>query len=319
MGKGGKGDLLDVDCFLGLFSLYSVPAAFVLENLRNVTCSFGTSWDGENTECMSSNISISNLQRLNKKDSWFHFLCKNIEVQEAGDGVKRIVNRNRKVANDFSQADYSWARCACCMKIQSNGMGRYAEITLIVFSVGAGLELRDKIGALARNTSWQEVIEDPYYLFTVVLESLLGRITKIVEDFGGVFAQEENVRITRNFVLELALIRNDRQKVLESAVRPGFSVKELDFVGLHMLSKHIIYLSEGTEAAMTTISSIMEHHQRISKVNLRPDAGNQTQASFRYQKTLLKSTTLRLKSLERRSKNIINLVRTNLQKEVETS
>lgn len=119
--------------------------------------------------------------------------------------MKRIVNRNRKVANDLSQADYSWARCACCMKVQSSDMNGYVQVTLIVFSVGAGLELRDKIEALTRNTSWQELIEDPYYIFTLVLESLIGRITKIIEDFGGVFAQEENVRVTRTLNLNLHL------------------------------------------------------------------------------------------------------------------
>jgi hypothetical protein len=60
MGKGGKGDFLDVECLLGLFSLYSVPGAFVSESLQNVACSFGSLRDSENSDCRSFNIYIKN-------------------------------------------------------------------------------------------------------------------------------------------------------------------------------------------------------------------------------------------------------------------
>jgi hypothetical protein len=110
------------------------------------------------------------------------------------------VNRNRRVANDFSQADYTWARSGCCLRINPDQTGSPPEVTLIVFSVGVGLELRDKFAALARNTSWQEVVEDPYCLFNIVSESLLARIDKIVGDFGAVFSQEESVRNDRKIV-----------------------------------------------------------------------------------------------------------------------
>jgi len=111
------------------------------------------------------------------------------------------VNKNRKVANDFSQADYTWARSACCLRIKPGQTGSLPEVTLIVFSVGVGLELRGRLAALARNTSCQEVVEDPYYLFNIVSESLIARIDKIVGDLGAVFSQEESVRNDWKLVL----------------------------------------------------------------------------------------------------------------------
>jgi len=76
-----------------------------------------------------------------------------------------------------------------------------------------------------------------------------------------------------------------------------------------MLAKHVIYLLEAVEGAMTTMNSIKEHHERYMQVSTpKLGAENQTQTGFRYQKILLASTGLRLKSLERRSNNIINLV-----------
>lgn len=79
-----------------------------------------------------------------------------------------------------------------------------------------------------------------------------------------------------------------------------------------MLSKHQIYLVEAAEALMATLDSLDAYYERVLKsfpyLSSATDFENQTQAAFRYRKTLLKSTYLRLKSLEKRTQNMINLV-----------
>jgi hypothetical protein len=77
-----------------------------------------------------------------------------------------------------------------------------------------------------------------------------------------------------------------------------------------MLSKYQIYLLEATEAVTATLDCVQAHHEQVTKASTSlSSAACETQAGFRYRRTLLKSTDLRLKSLEKRTQNIINLVR----------
>jgi len=77
-----------------------------------------------------------------------------------------------------------------------------------------------------------------------------------------------------------------------------------------MLSKHQIYLLEATEAVTATLDSVKAHHEWVTKGSTSPSsATSETQAGFRHRRTLFKSTDLRLKSLEKRTQNMINLVR----------
>jgi hypothetical protein len=76
-----------------------------------------------------------------------------------------------------------------------------------------------------------------------------------------------------------------------------------------MLSKHEIYLLEATEAVMATLESLRAHHEWVMGGPSSPSSAmSEIQASFRHRKSLFKSTDLRLKSLEKRTQNIVNLV-----------
>jgi hypothetical protein len=101
---------------------------------------------------------------------------------------------------------------------------------------------------------------------------------------------------------------------LRSASRPGSAADALDFVGLHMLSKHQIYLVEATEAVTATLTSVKEYHDRITQGStLASSSTRETRNGFHHRGTLLKSTHLRLTSLEKRTRNMINLVCYQLQ------
>jgi len=82
----------------------------------------------------------------------------------------------------------------------------------------------------------------------------------------------------------------------------------MDFVGLHNVAKHVIYLQEASEAALSTVQSLREHHEQDIKDRHTPVTDG-VQDALRYRQSLFQSTQLRLKSLDRRMQNIIALVR----------
>lgn len=128
-------------------------------------------------------------------DSWFHFLCKNIPVEEVN-GVKSVVNRNRRDSKDLSQADFTWVRSAYCLKAKpSSHTSGWSEVTLIVF--GGEKALWEKFIAFSSKTSCQEILENPCCLFDVVFEVLFARIDRLAWDLAHVYSQEEEVRSDR--------------------------------------------------------------------------------------------------------------------------
>lgn len=79
------------------------------------------------------------------------------------------------------------------------------------------------------------------------------------------------------------------------------------------MAKHIIYLKEGSDAAMLTISHLLEFHQELLK---QPPQGRNAKPTMRLTSQMLKQKAvqfevwkLRMVSLEQRAQNVINLVR----------
>ncbi len=86
-----------------------------------------------------------------------------------------------------------------------------------------------------------------------------------------------------------------------------------DFVGLHNVAKHIIYLKEGAEAALLTTSHLQTFHDELLK---QPPQGPDTLPIMQLASRMLAQKAvqfevwkLRMTSLEQRIQNIINLVR----------
>ncbi|KAG4431382.1 hypothetical protein IFR05_013142 [Cadophora sp. M221] len=259
---------------LALYRIYSIPEEFVSERLNHVAHSFGSSEGTDGSSCY-----------------WFHFLCKNVAVQDIN-GAKSIVNQNRGDGKDLSQAEFSWVRSAYFLKATPASQGMSPQLTLIVF--GGEIALWEKFDSLASKKSGKDIIDDPFCLLGTVFKVLYKRLDKIAWDLAHVYSQEE-------------------ENILRSADHPGSAADALDFVGLHMLSKHQIYLIEAADAAVATLDSLTEHHERVMKSYAPASelAFRRTQNKFRHQRTMLKSTNFRLKSLEKRTQNIINLVGIN--------
>ena len=85
-----------------------------------------------------------------------------------------------------------------------------------------------------------------------------------------------------------------------------------DFVGLHNMAKHIIYLKEGSDAALLTATHLQEFHRELLK---QPPRGQDAMPTMRLTSQMLAQKAvqfevwkLRMTSLEQRMQNIINLV-----------
>lgn len=87
-----------------------------------------------------------------------------------------------------------------------------------------------------------------------------------------------------------------------------------DFVGLHNVAKHIIYLKENSEAATMTVSHLKTFHGELLN---HPPQGQDAMPAMQMTSQMLAQKSvqfevweLRMTSLQQRMQNIINLVNT---------
>ncbi|KAJ5646843.1 hypothetical protein N7490_003215 [Penicillium lividum] len=160
---------------LTLYKHYSIPGAFVSERLRNVACSFGTTYGQDGV-----------------KYCWFHFLCKNVPIEDRN-GVKEIVNQNHSEDYEetiISNADFSWWRSAYCLITKPEGPNQEpSEVTLLSF--GPELLLLNRLKDISKRASGQEILKDPYSLFNVVFEVLYERMDILTWNIADVFSYYE--------------------------------------------------------------------------------------------------------------------------------
>ena len=120
------------------------------------------------------------------------------------------------------------------------------------------------------------------------------------------------------------------QRIFDSAVRPDPSeknaetiaqknaetiaqenaekiAKNIDFVGLHNIAKHIVYLKESCEAMMTTVDCIISSRFPENQQVIPADTCSRAQRALNYRRGAFHSTQLRLISMEKRMENLIQL------------
>ncbi|KAI9777037.1 MAG: hypothetical protein M1816_004926 [Peltula sp. TS41687] len=255
-----------------LFQLYSVPRVFVTEREQGMTHSFGTNRGSDDSYT-----------------SWFHFMFKYINVQPDTECVPHIVNTQPITTVQTtvqSQADLSWIKAGFFLRWLP-ATGPNSHVTLICF--GAPRELESRFKHLAQSPFWKAAVQDPFSLFAFVFDELFLETDRIVWAFTAVF-------------------RHVEKRTLEQANRLGPEISP-EFVGMHNIAKHIIFLKEGSDAALLTLKEMRKHHTSLSRESSSPsEAWETTEQTLRYNEVLFQSTNLRLITLEKRMQNIINLV-----------
>jgi Mg2+ and Co2+ transporter CorA len=221
------------------------------------------------------------------KASWFHVLCKDIEVDRDNSHIidEHLANQE----NPLSQSSFSWLRSAYFMRWTRNP---HKSVTLICFEHPPFL--RDRLREHLPNM-WEQVVNNPFDLWVVVLHELFKQIDNQAWNLGNVFRG-----IERDLLSSAQQIKADRET----------GARDSDFVGLHLVAKHCIYLKEALAAIDRTQEDLSLQHKEYFEP---PSSMNDwyhfraTQNMLKHKRGLFRSTGLRIESLDRRVDNIINL------------
>ena len=124
-------------------------------------------------------------------DSWLHFLCKNINVEENGKYHHRIVDP-RQDQRKLSFADWSWIRAGFFLK-WSNFRERAPSVTLICF--GESKRLRKRLEGIKWNELGAQALKDPYSLFVIILDELFLQMDGLGWGLNSVLGEMERVSV----------------------------------------------------------------------------------------------------------------------------
>ncbi|KAJ6258196.1 hypothetical protein Dda_7115 [Drechslerella dactyloides] len=235
--------------------------------------------------------------------TWFHFLCKNLDVDRSGplprieNRVKlspailqsyRHSNRLRKASLemvDLPQADFSWLRSGFFLKTESADRGK--GTTLACF--GATPYVRKRLEMWIENRRWDTITEEPLSFLDLVMEGLFQEVDNTIWKMADVFGPMETS------ILKVA--------------RVGFPALEqkVEFIGLHHCLKHTIYLSEAIESCLFIVDGIKSATQTTLVSSAAMETSSLLLASLSHWRTLFTSTSLRLSSLHRRVENLTGL------------
>jgi hypothetical protein len=197
----------------------------------------------------------------------------------------------------------------------------------------------ERFERLLRHDNWRQVLENPFNLWVVVTDELFRQMDAQVWNLGDVFRGIEGVsnrllrpyRISRIVCFSLcsSLLIWRLQSTLNSVNRiTEYRGLELgfDFVGLHNVAKHCVYLKEGFDAMLLAHDDLISQHSQYfhplsSSPSLSPPLASSstpdarsshqflaTENMLKHNRSLFRSTGLRIASLEKRIANIINLV-----------
>ncbi|KAF2687739.1 hypothetical protein K458DRAFT_257591, partial [Lentithecium fluviatile CBS 122367] len=267
-----------------LFRHFDLPDAFVAERLNSVTHSYGVMASEEGTQYL-----------------WLHSLCKHIEVETElmgrfrarKIGTKHMLAKGSALRQELRQADYSWQRSAYLCKVESKSLpgddsGQPSEgvdgvrdkrLTFICF--GAPAILEKSFERLGQGGAWKRALCEPTTLFQVVFEALYQQLDSMAWRLSAVFADMEHV--------SLALV-----------------ILGVDFLEMHTVAKSVVYLIEGAEAIAMTVENMLASYT-LTASSQHSNQALVTIQELRYRRGLFQSTQLRLKSLEKRMSNVINL------------
>ncbi|KAI9682828.1 MAG: hypothetical protein M1822_006318 [Bathelium mastoideum] len=235
---------------------------------------------------------------------WFHFLCKDIEVDEHDAIRYRDVNPNHL---NLSQADYLWQRAGFFLSWQDNHdlafndgrrlsededhnpqqQHRFDNVTLYCWGVPRAME--ERFAGIACSRDWKEALEDPFVLVAIILDQLFSLMDK----------QKRNLRRAVNKI-EL--------DTLLSAKSPSSTMQRFDFVAISNVTKHIDHL--GCGAILETVDAICRHHIKYftrTSSHRTNRTIHVTEDAFEHKTMLFKSLNFQVQDMEKKMRNMANL------------
>ncbi|KAL2862623.1 uncharacterized protein BJX67DRAFT_385431 [Aspergillus lucknowensis] len=210
---------------------------------------------------------------------WFNFLCKNITVQEAPESGLLIRGPSYGVP-ELRQSDLTWIRSGFFLRWPIDSKLE-SHLTLISFGCDTASQRLRRISLGAVRDG---VLRDPLSLFVVILHELSAQMDRTVWDLSDVF---------RGIEWKAMSLSRDRES----------------FTGLHNISKHIIYLQEGSDAVLMTVEGLSTLHDDFSGGATidQLEAVRITRRTIAQVESEFQTIKLRVKSLDRRMQNVIAL------------
>ncbi|RYC61520.1 hypothetical protein CHU98_g4697 [Xylaria longipes] len=236
--------------------------------------------------------------------TWFHFLCKNINIAQNPGTSPRIAYhvksdaRSRRYGHPgqppLPQADYSWLRSGYFLRTYENSC-----TTLACF--GATPRVRERFEAFVHGDSVGGTMAEPYVLLDLILDGLWREVDQQVWNMNEVLGPAEH-------------------RILVLANEPGqrLNSSKSQFAELHNLAKHIVYLCEAVESCLLLIDGIRSEvggrcspsrngSSSTSTTLTSVHLSTQLVSSLMYRRSLFRSTKMRLDSMSKRIDNAINL------------
>ena len=241
---------------------------------------------------------------------WFHSLCKNIDLERDTSGRPRIYDPVVGSKKQHSQGNQSWLRCGVFLKQQNSSASfpSTSSVTLVIFSASG--RLQRVFASLQDHPGWQDVLEDPFGLFSIILEEFYLGLDESIDKVRQVLGFIERVRLS-------AQVNSSKLTIQDALDLAGKATDraQYDFVGAHNVAKHIQFLKESSSAVLAIAKRLGEHHRtRIEqcKVESKRENMRAVHELLLHKLTLTEGCMLRVTGMESRIQNVINLVRFTL-------
>ena len=122
--------------------------------------------------------------------SWFHYLCKNIELTQIDNGRTAVRNRAAELGYlptpQSPNADYSWQRAGFFLSSRED-----EDVTLVCF--GVPHRVRARLDEFFSLQAWGDVGSCPYILFDLVLDGLYFEIEATLRNLTKISGFHEHV------------------------------------------------------------------------------------------------------------------------------
>jgi hypothetical protein len=139
----------DLEEFRKLFRHFAVPSEVLTERMRSVNHAFGSS------TAVGTDAEIA----------WCHFLCRQIDVRGAKIQNSGYLRNEQGGQNQTSSALNLWIMCDFFLHVASD-----KAVTLLCFGAPNGIV--NRFEELLKKTTWNDVLQEPYLLFTITFDEL---------------------------------------------------------------------------------------------------------------------------------------------------
>lgn len=147
----------ETEQFRELFRHFSIPSAVPAERMRNVSHAFGA----------------STTLRKDLEFAWFHFLCRNVEVDDNGQIVDLGYLQDAHKRGDWQDDPARlWIMCDFFMHVKPPSTNSAAQSTVTLLCFGPPDNVFTRFKGLLGRESWRDIPKEPYLLFDLLFNDL---------------------------------------------------------------------------------------------------------------------------------------------------